>query len=179
MKKAIVLGAVAFLGLCAFAASTVWKVVEPEKVTVNFTLKNDGTKGTFKGIDATINFDEDDLAKSSIKATIKAKTISTSNAKRDEHLVSKEFFDAAKYPTITFSSYEISKSKSGFTAKGKLTMKDKTNDVSVPFTFTKDKDGGAVLKGKMDVSPSKYGVMNDAKSKDEIASITVEIKLKK
>jgi polyisoprenoid-binding protein YceI len=178
MKKAILFGGIAFVALCAFVVNTNWKVIEPEKVVVNFALKQDGTKGTIKGVDAAIVFDESDLGKASIKATVKVKSLSTSNAKRDEHLMSADFFDAGKYPTITFVSSDISKSKNGFTAKGKLTMKDKTLDVSVPFTL-EEKDGKASFKGKMDVSPYKFGVMKSDKSKDEIVSISVDIPLKK
>ncbi|MCE3295761.1 MAG: YceI family protein [Crocinitomicaceae bacterium] len=162
----------------AFTLATIWKVVDADKVVVNFALKKEGTKGTFTGIDASIDFDEANPSKSSIKATIKVKSLKTDSAKRDGHLQTAEFFDAEKYPTITFVSNEIVKSEKGFTAKGKLTMKGKTLDEQVWFSFD-EKGSDAKLNGVMEVSPYEFGVMKDSKSKDEVVKISVTIPLKK
>lgn len=179
MKKiALITLILSVIVTAAFTLSTVWKVVDADKVTVNFELKKEGTKGTFTGMDASIEFDDADLSKSNIKATIKVKTLSTQNAKRDGHLQSADFFDAEKYPTITFVSSEIVKSDKGFTAKGKLTMKGKTLDEQVWFSFD-EKGGDAKLNGVMEVSPSQFGVMKGDKSKDEVVAIKVTVPLKK
>ncbi len=179
MKK-IAFSALILAGVvtAAFTLSTVWKIVDAEKVVVNFALKKEGTKGTFTGMEATIDFDDANLAKSNIKATIKVKSLKTDSAKRDGHLMSADFFDAEKHPTITFVSNEIVKSDKGFTAKGKLTMKGKTLDEQIWFSFDEE-NGSAKLNGVMEVSPYQFGVMKDSKSKEEVVKITVTVPLKK
>ena len=179
MKK-IAFSALILAGVvtAAFTVSTVWKIVDAEKVVVNFALKKEGTKGTFTGMEATIDFDDANLAKSNIKATIKVKSLKTDSAKRDGHLMSADFFDAEKHPTITFVSNEIVKSDKGFTAKGKLTMKGKTLDEQIWFSFDEE-NGSAKLNGVMEVSPYQFGVMKDSKSKEEVVKITVTVPLKK
>ena len=164
--------------MTAFTISQVWNVIDADKVVVNFALKKEGTKGTFTGVDANIDFDAADPSKSSIKATVKVKSIDTQNKQRDGHLLTADFFDAEKYPTIIFASNEIVKTDKGFLAKGKLTMKDQTLDVEVPFTFEEDKSGKASLVGTMEVSPTKFGVLRE-KSKDEVVAVSVVIPLTK
>ena len=85
--------------------------------------------------DYTINFifDEKDLSKSSIKATIKTASINTDNSKRDEHLRSADFFDAEKYPEITFISNKIMKKSDQFIAKGTLTIRGVSKEIELPF----------------------------------------------
>lgn len=179
MKKiALITLILAVVVTAAFTLSSVWKVVDADKVVVNFELKKEGTKGTFTGIDASIDFDEANPSKSNIKATIKVKSLSTKNEKRDGHLLTGDFFDEAKHPTITFVSNEIVKSEKGFTAKGKLTMKGKTLDEQIWFSFD-EKGGSATLNGVMEVSPTAFGVMKGDKSKDEVVAITVSVPLKK
>ena len=175
MKKIGILALIIVIA-SAFAVKTLWTAVDTENIVVNFKLTKEGTKGTFKGVESSFEFDENNLGKASFSAIVQVKTLSTENESRDEHLLSADFFDAEKYPTIVFKSESIEKSnKNGFIAKGKLTMKDKTFDVEVPFTLEKDKTGKSILAGKMDVSPSKYGVIQGDKRKDEIVTVTVQI----
>lgn len=59
-------------------------------------------KGTFGKMAGTITWDGKDVSTVKAEATIDATTITTRNQKRDDHLKSPDFFDAAKYPTISF-----------------------------------------------------------------------------
>lgn len=179
MKKVGIIAVVFALVATAFTMTTLWKVIDPEKVVVNFKLMTEGTSGTFTGIDASFDINEEDLSKSVIKASVNVKSLKTDNAKRDGHLMTPDFFDAAKYPTITYVSTAITKTATGFMSKGKLTMKGQTFDVDVPFVLEQDKDGNASFKGTMEVVPYQFGVMKGEKSKSEKASISVEIPLKK
>ena len=72
-------------------------------------------------------------SKSKVSVTIKVASIDTKNEKRDGHLKSDEFFDAAKYPDIKFESTKIEKTKNGFVAHGDLTMRGVTKKVELPF----------------------------------------------
>ena len=64
MKKNIFFGGVLLLTV-AFTVSNLWNVIDAGNVIVNFKLQNEGTSGTFKGIEAKIDFDENNLSKSS------------------------------------------------------------------------------------------------------------------
>src|SRR4051812_47927966 len=63
--------------------------------------------GRFKQFDGTIQVDRQHPDKSSVTATIRVKSIDTGIAKRDVHLCSEEFFNAAKFPDITFKSRSV------------------------------------------------------------------------
>src|SRR5687768_12001869 len=89
--------------------------------------------GEFRDFDAVINVDRANPANSSVEFTIQAASIDTGNDKRDDHLRSPDFFDAAKFPTITFKSSSIkSTSKNAFDVTGDLTMRGVTKKVTLP-----------------------------------------------
>jgi polyisoprenoid-binding protein YceI len=89
--------------------------------------------GLFQEFDIDLLYDEKNISKSSVKATIKAASIFTDDETRDGHLRSADFFDVEKYPEITFVSNRISKTDDGYVAKGTLTMKDVSKEVKIPF----------------------------------------------
>ncbi len=69
------------------------------------------------------------MTKSTVEATIDATSINTNEPKRDEHLRSPDFFDTAKYPTITFKSTKVEKAGSNLKVTGDLTMHGVTKPV--------------------------------------------------
>jgi len=89
--------------------------------------------GKFKDYQVEFVFDQNDLSNSSINAAIKTASIDTDNEKRDNHLVSADFFDAEQHPEITFMSKEIMKSDDGYVAKGTLTMRGVSREIELPF----------------------------------------------
>src|ERR1043165_7126113 len=104
MKKlSISLIAVLAFAASSYTVSKLWNVV-PEGVTVNFELSDEGTKGTFSGLKANIDFDTNDPSASKISASIDIATLNSGNNQKDKHLLSADFFDAAKHPTATFTS---------------------------------------------------------------------------
>ncbi len=90
------------------ATASVWKI-DPEHSNIMFQVRHLGlaeVKGIFRKFEGTVNL-EDNIAKSSVKVTIDAASIDTGVEKRDEHLRTADFFDVAKYPTITFVSKKV------------------------------------------------------------------------
>ncbi len=93
-------------------------------------------RGQFNDFTVSISFDENDLEKSSLSCEIKTASIDTHIAKRDEHLRSADFFDAEKYPLITFQSTAIkAKGKGRYDVRGTLHVKGERHDVVFPLVL--------------------------------------------
>ena len=70
--------------------------------------------------------------KDRINATIKVESIDTGNERRDGHLKSEDFFNAAKYPTITFKSKKTVEKDGKLHVTGDLTMHGVTKEITLP-----------------------------------------------
>jgi polyisoprenoid-binding protein YceI len=86
-------------------------------------------RGAFSKVTGKANIDEKDITKSSVEATIDATTVNTNEPKRDEHLRSPDFFDTAKYPTITFKSTKVEQAGQNLKVSGDLTLHGVTKPV--------------------------------------------------
>ena len=102
-------------------------------------------EGRFKGFDGTIWIDRQNPPASRVELTIQAASIDTSNEGRDKDLRSDNFFDVAKYPTITFKSTKIEpKGKDTYEVTGEFSMHGVTKTITVPV-----KHGGFLkIKGR-------------------------------
>ena len=145
------------IGLLAEAQSQItWKVnTKQAKITYNET--GSGAEGTFSGLEATIKFDPLKLSNSSITARIDAKSVTAKEEGQAADITSSEYLNVAKYPYIRFESTNIKKKGEKFELTGKLTMKGKTKEITVPFEFVK-KNKTAVFKGKMTVAAKDFGM---------------------
>ena len=93
-----------------------------------------GVDGRFDDFEIDLNFDPDNPTGGSVEAVVQIGSVNTANSRRDDDLRSDSFFDATTYPTMEFVSSSIKETgKNKFEAMGKLTIKDKTQDVSIPF----------------------------------------------
>src|SRR5215217_8518943 len=112
----------------------VWRF-DPAYSTVEFVIRNFWfhVKGRFTELEGVIVLDEDDISRSSVTATIKARSIETGNKSRDEHLLKADFFDVEKYPDITFESTRIQRGRDrdSLDLEGTLTIKDKRVPISL------------------------------------------------
>lgn len=89
--------------------------------------------GKFGQFSVNLQFDETDITKSTVEATIKADSINTGIGGRDNHLKTADFFDVAKYPEITFKSKKVEKKGKGFLLTGDFSMHGVTKEISFPF----------------------------------------------
>jgi polyisoprenoid-binding protein YceI len=88
--------------------------------------------GSFGKVSGKVTYDPKDLSSLAVDATIDASTINTNNEKRDAHLKSADFFEVAKYPTITFKSKRVVPGTTGkFKLVGDLTMHGVTKEVTL------------------------------------------------
>jgi polyisoprenoid-binding protein YceI len=108
--------------------------IDPVHSTVTFKVKHmmiNHSIGRFNEFEGEVHFDPHDLTDSSIRMSIQAASIDTYNKDRDDHLKGQEFFDTARFPSITFSSKTISKQLGGYAVHGDLTIKGITKKVSL------------------------------------------------
>ncbi len=138
-KKALAVSAVLFVvelvAVTSFAADNF--TIDRTHSSIGFGVRHmvvTKVKGEFNEFAGTILYDDKDITKSSVEVSIKTATIDTKDAKRNEHLRSPDFFDAAKYPDITFKSKRIEKTADGYAAVGDLAMRGVTKEIRVPFT---------------------------------------------
>lgn len=123
--------------------------IDPQHGGVFFEITHLGLSkvhGRFNTFSGKIHEDEKDLAKSTVEFMAKVDSVDTAVAPRDVHLKTADFFDAAKYPELTFRSTKVAKAKGGFVVTGDLTIKDKTRPVSLTFK----RFGPLTLKGMGD-----------------------------
>ena len=87
--------------------------------------------GNFHGVSGTIHFEAGNPAAWSVKATIDVNTIDTGVDGRDKSLRGTDFFDVAKYPTMTFQSTGVKPAGSGYELTGDLTLHGVTKPVTL------------------------------------------------
>jgi polyisoprenoid-binding protein YceI len=87
-------------------------------------------KGHFTKMTGTLTLDEADVTKSKITTTIDAASIHTRDEQRDTHLRSGDFFDAEKFPELTFSSTSIKRSGDELEVEGDLSIHGVTRKVT-------------------------------------------------
>jgi polyisoprenoid-binding protein YceI len=160
----------AAIALIIASAFTVVKT-QDWKVTDAYSVKFDGgdPSGEFKGLKADISFDPNDLASSKFDASIDVASINTGNGMKNTHAKSEKWFDAEKYPTIKFTSSSITKSATGYEAKGTLDMHGVQKEVSIPFTFENN-----VFAGSFEINRLDYNV-NTAEPTHGSANFKVEV----
>jgi polyisoprenoid-binding protein YceI len=105
-------------------------------------------RGNLGKVSGTVDYDPANPGATRIEATVDVKGLSTRNDQRDTHLKSADFFDADKFPTLTFVSKSVAPGASGhLKVTGDLTIKGVTKsvvlDVEGPSAPLKDQKGGS------------------------------------
>lgn len=141
MKKAILL----VLTFVLFGINPVmaneWKM-DPAHSSINFSIKHvfSTVSGNFSEFTGQVIFNPEQLEKSKFDFTVNVDSINTGISKRDNHLRSGDFFDAGKFPNISFQSTGIThKEGTDYLLKGKMTIRDVTKDIEVTLTYWGEK----------------------------------------
>jgi len=113
-------------------SATTWNL-DPAHSIAEFKVKHmmiSNVKGQFPKVTGTLTLDESNLPNSRIEASIEASSIATSDAQRDTHLKSADFFHVEKFPALSFKSTRITPVRDGeLTLEGDLTIRGVTRTV--------------------------------------------------
>lgn len=176
----------------ASAQTTTWQI-DPMHSSANFSVRHMGVsnvQGHFKIASGTVMWNDADVTKSSVQATIDMTSVDTGVAPRDTHLKSDAFFDVAKFPTMTFKSTSVMKSGDGLMVHGDLTMHGVTKpvvlnvtDISQPQTMKMGPNAKTLrgLTATTTVNRTDFGVggsIGAAMVGDEI-KVTLEVEMDK
>ncbi|TQD39099.1 YceI family protein [Haloflavibacter putidus] len=135
MKKLLIVFLI-FTGINLNAqTATSWEIDKPHTAVI-FDIGHffSTVNGKFTDFEGDFNFDPNNLKESKISFSIPVKSIETQNEKRNQHLLSDEFFEAETYPEIKFTSNKIRKEgENKFVAEGDLRIKGISKKVEVPF----------------------------------------------
>lgn len=154
MKRIIAsIATIIVLALPVVASASIW-TIDPDHTNIGFKVKHlmvSYINGSFGKHTGTVNINDKDITKSKVEITIDTTSINTNVQKRDEHLRSAEFFDVAKYPTMTFVSKKVTQAgKDKLEVTGDLTLlgvtKEVVLDVAGPSPEIKD-PWGSIRKG--------------------------------
>jgi len=150
--------------------STKW-ILDPTHSEIGFKIKHlmiTNVSGNFNKFEVSVKTDGDDFSNAQISANVDVASINTNNSQRDEHLRNADFFEADKYPYITFKSTRIQKiDEENFHLLGELTIKETTRPVKLVLEYggvSKDPYGnvkaGFSLAGK--INRHNFGVSYNA-----------------
>ncbi len=139
MNRLLALALAAALPALAAAETSNW-TFDPAHSSAQFSVKHlviSTVRGQFGKTTGALKLDEQDITRSSVEATVDVTTIDTRVAARDADLRSRNFFDAANYPTMTFRSTKAEKAGDDrLKVSGDLTIRGTTKPVVWDVTYS-------------------------------------------
>lgn len=138
--------------------------VDHEASRVGFVAQQSGNPvpGEFERFQASVHFDRDDLAASSVDVRIDVRSVATGSMDRDQTITSPSLFHAEKYPNARFQADSFRhEGGNRYVAEGDLTMRGTTHPVDLPFTLDVGRDGDvlrAVAEGEVTVKRLRWGI---------------------
>src|SRR5271165_399331 len=187
MKRLLTsLCALAMLAGLAVAEVQTWNI-DPNHTAAQFSVRHMGistVRGAFTKVSGSAEYDPANPSKTSVEATIEAASIDTRVDARDNDLRSANYFDVAKYPTITFKSKSLHSAGEGkLNITGDLTIHGVTKEVvlavdgpSKPIT---DQHGNTKIgaSGTTTIKRTDFGVGSSNPMIGDEITITIDVEL--
>ncbi len=133
-RIALTAGLAAALSLPSAAATSTWEI-DPMHSSAQFAVKHlaiSTVRGAFTSVKGSVQFDSQDITKSTVDVTIDVNSVDTRVAARDKDLRSDHFFDAEHFPTMTFKSTKVEQVAPGkLRVIGDLTIRGVTKQVTL------------------------------------------------
>ncbi len=165
-------------------ATTTW-ALDPTHSEIQFKVKHlmiTTVTGSFKSFTAAATTDSEDFSNATISFSADIASVDTGNEQRDGHLQGADFFDAEKFPTLSFASASFTKKDDVYALTGDLTIKDVTKPVTLAVEFggvAKDPWGntkaGFTLSGK--INRKDFGLTWNAATETGGVLVSEEVKI--
>lgn len=194
LTAALVVLATALTAAPALAAPSGSYKIDNSHSVVMFRIKHLGVTyfyGRFRSLTGGVDWNAEDPTKSKINIEVAADSVYTANAKRDKHIMSPDFLDAAQFPKLTFVSSSIAPAKQDgkvvadtYTVKGQLTAHGVTKEVSFDFKVTGSGDDpwGNVRIGAhavLGIKRSEYGMTKMLDKLGDEIQLTISLSVMK
>lgn len=153
MGKYLTLISSLIMSVYAFAAISEWRIAE------GYSIRFDGkyAHGTFGKMEGIIRFDPAALGDAHFEASVDVASIDTGIELKNKHARSEKWFDAARYPSITFRSETVARTDTGFVVHGNLELRGIKKAISIPFGF-RQSGGKSEFHGKFKVNRGDFGI---------------------
>ncbi len=181
----VVLAVLAAAALPALAETETF-AFDKNHTLVGFRIRHILTKveGRFKSFEGKISIDRQNPAASEVELTIQTASIDTATEARDNDLRSPNFFDAARYPTITFKSTKIEPKGNGtYEVAGEFSMHGVTKTIRVPVKHLGFDKSGRTEKAGFEVafpiSRKEYGVGSSGPVVGDEVEINIQVEANK
>jgi len=151
-------------------------VLDPAKSKLEFSFSQAGAqnKGRFTHFTTALDLAASDPAASHLEVTVEMSSVDTGDQERDDTLRDADLFAVRKFAQARFVAAQIVKTATGYEAVGKLTIRDMTRDLRLPFvlrTATEQGVSAAYMTGKTSLRRLDYGVgQGDWKATDQVGN---------
>jgi polyisoprenoid-binding protein YceI len=153
------------------SASAATYAADPASSRLEFTGVQAGAafKGVFHQFSAAVDFDPAAPASAHIEVTIEVKSVDSGDKDRDDTMRGADIFDAAHFPTAHYVTRSVTRTATGFSAIGALTLRGVTKDVPIELKFAAAA-AGTTLSGTAELKRLDFGVgRGDWKNTDWVA----------
>jgi len=180
------LAGVALLAVSTCAGADTWQI-DPMHTAAQFSVRHMGistVRGAFTKVSGSVQYDPADPSKTVIDVTIDAASIDTRVTMRDNDLRGTNYFDVAKFPTLTFKSKRVEAAGSGkLKVIGDLTIHGVTKEVTLeiegPSEPMKDPRGNVHMgaSATTKINRKDYGVSGGAMMVGDEIPITIDVEM--
>lgn len=171
--KKFLLASVAILLLSAFTLKTSINY----KISDGYSIKFSGTdaEGIFKDLKGDVQFDKANPENSSLAFTVAVNSINTGKGMKNKHAVSDKWFDAEKYPNITFKSNSVSKDGNAYKVNGIMNIHGVSKEMTIPFSFNGDSFTSKFSVNRMDFGVGTMEGMSKKVSNEIKLDVTIPV----
>jgi polyisoprenoid-binding protein YceI len=159
----------------AAAAAHAWSLRDGGRLGFVASWEGSEFDGVFHKFDANVAFDPADLADSRFDIEVDVTSADTQSSDRDDALGDPEWFDFPHHPKASFVSSSIAAAGDGrYEAKGTLTIKGVSRDITFPFTW-QEQNGAAELKGETTLLRTDFHIGEGEWAEDDTIGMKVRV----
>tara|TARA_R110002050_G_scaffold219369_1_gene355291 strand:- start:1932 stop:2462 length:531 start_codon:yes stop_codon:yes gene_type:complete len=170
-KFLLALSTIIVLSAFNFKSSVNWKISD------GYSVKFSGTdaEGIFKDLEGDVQFDNANPESSSFMFTVAVNSINTGKGMKNKHAVSDKWFDAEKYPNITFKSSSVSKAGDAFKVTGIMSIHGVSKEMTIPFAFNDNSFSSQFSVNRMDFGVGTMKGMSKKVSNEIKLDVTIPV----